>query len=173
MDKTVKFILSLSIAILYPLVVWFVVITAVPEPSGYSTAGSNSQNRLCQGADLSFQYGSNACEEVTRDEQDDTYRPLLALGIALFTIVILFYIRDIKELVGGLVVGASIVIIGAIGVLLSVSVDDETRVINSLFILAAFTVLTGVLYGVDHLSSASHKHTAEKHKPHEPKIDKT
>lgn len=157
MDRTMRILLSLAVAILYPVVIYFMVVTLVPRSadSNYPDYPScyrydNSLSRSNQ-SDCDRQYREydrkleSYQDNVDREEEKNLTRAQLGLGLALITIIGAVFLRDVKELVAGLTVGASVAVIGADTVLVTGAGDDPT-VGNVLLILLSFVFLTAVLY---------------------------
>jgi hypothetical protein len=162
MDKTMRVLLSLAIAILYPVVVYFAVVTLVPKPASsnypdypecYNLQNSSYPIRYDyderSSCDRQYEEYENELKDYNsaqkKDEGNNLVRAQLALGAALITIAGAFFIRDVKELVAGLTVGAMLVIVSAATVLVAVNGTDLSLG-NVLFVLASFIFLTAVLY---------------------------
>lgn len=157
MDRTMRILLSLAVAILYPVVIYFMVVTLVPRsadskypeyPSCYRY--DNSSSRYSQ-SDCDREYREydrkleSYQDSIDQEEEKNLTRAQLALGLALITIVGVVFLRDVKELAAGLTVGASVAVVGANTVLVAGAGDDPT-VGNVLLILLSFAFLTAVLY---------------------------
>jgi hypothetical protein len=162
MDRTMRVLLSLAIAILYPVVVYFAVVTVIPRPgasnyptypSCYRQYGSSYSSRYDYEDDASCDRQHREYDEklkdynaaLKEDEGKNLVRAQLALGIALLTIAGALFLRDVKELMAGLTVGAMVVIVSAVTVLVATNSND-LAVGNVLLILISFIFLTTVLY---------------------------
>lgn len=163
MDKTIRLLLSLAIAIIYPLVVYVTVVTVLPLPDrpdypDYPSCSRSiydaSKRRSVPNPNCQSQY-ARYDEEVAdyrkaeeKKNEKNVNRAQLALIIALLTMIFALFIRDVKELTGGLIAGASMIVIAAASVVLGY--DNNPPSWPSLVVLVAgFIVLTVMLFVVD------------------------
>lgn len=167
MDKLTQYLLSLGTAILFPIVVVFGVFTIVPDPElpQYPRTPSNScyaTSKRC----TQQQKDIYKAEKVKADEARAAYdaavnsragnnrtRAEIALGVSIVTFIVAVAMRAVsKEMVAGLVLGSSLCIVVAAGVISSeITYLDETtpRLIGVMLITSGFVVLTGVIAVID------------------------
>lgn len=165
MDKTVRVLLSVGIGILFPLVVYFTVVTIVPSKqySSYPEYPDCQQEKYdyyskeyttdydCKAKYEEYEKQKDSYEAYVKSNEDlDIIRGQIALVIAVLTIIGMLFIKDQKEITGGLVFGSTLVVIGAISTMLSgYDLDEATEALNSFLSIFAFLGLVGVMYFVD------------------------
>lgn len=179
MDKTARVLLSVGIGILFPLVVFFSVMTIIPskEPAEYPrypscsestydrNLGRYTDNDNCKTEMAQYEAAQKDYEQSQKDDEKlDVVRGQVALAIAVLTIVGVLFLKDQKEITGGLVFGSSLVVIGAISTMLSGYENDQmTDMLNSILAILTFLVLTGVIYFTDQAFPATDKDHGHKH----------
>ena len=174
MDKLTQYLLSIGIAVLFPIVVVFGVFTAIPQDAKVDVPRYPTRPRCYNDYNSTLRRSVNTCTtEVTQKyeedkdayddaiennrkaRQDDDEKNLIRAEIALAVSIIAFvgavWLKDqSKELSAGLVLGAATTIIGAVGVLAAYQdINNSDRLVASSFILVGFVVLTAVLAIVD------------------------
>jgi hypothetical protein len=155
MDRTMRILLSLGIAILYPVVIYFMVVTIIPKasdsqyptyPTCYRGSGYRYEQNDC---DREYREYDRKIESYhdsfEREESKNLTRAQIGLGLALLTMIGVVFIRDVKEVVAGMTVGATLVVITAGSVLISGAGDDPTTG-NALLVLLCFIFLTALLF---------------------------
>lgn len=173
MDKAAKIILGIAIAIIYPVLVFIAVLQIFPTseetreyptyPSCSTGRSSRTYNYQTRSYDYNYNYEEdNARCEAERDAYDDkvkeynkaqdhelVLRSIVGLVIGLLTVVGIYFVRDVRELAGGITAGASLVVITATGTLSGLGGDSDLKGVIVFLILLAFAVLTFVLKMVD------------------------
>lgn len=179
MDKTARVLLSVGIGILFPLVVFFSVMTIIPskEPAEYPrypsckestydrNLGRYTDNDNCKTEMAKYDAAVKDHDQAQKDnEKLNVVRGQIALAIAVLTIVGVLFLKDQKEITGGLVFGSSLVVIGAISTMLSGYENDQmTDMLNSILAILTFLVLTGVIYFTDQAFPSTEKDHGHKH----------
>lgn len=172
MEKLTQFLLSIGIAVLLPVVVVFGVFTAIPDKdvpeyppyvpapicnSKYDQATRRYVDGCNAAQQTEYQSKQKAYDEAVKNRTDiakenssgNITRAELALsiGVAMFIVAVMARAQS-KELSAGLVIGASVVVLGGVAVIAGhwgQTESTSTQLIGSLFTLAGFIVLTIVL----------------------------
>jgi hypothetical protein len=166
MDRTIRTLLAAGIAILYPLVVFFTVSTLVPKATDqknypvYPNCQDREYDRRTQTtrdnpdcAKQRKEYQAKVDERnrlLKENEAKFERQAQLALGIAILTIVLSLLLRDVKELLAGLVVGAVFVTVGA-AIAMTALGGNPPKVLNVGLLLLGFSVLAALIFVVDHV----------------------
>ena len=195
MDKLTQFLLSAGIAVLLPVVVVFGVFTIIPDMDvptypayvsppdclyHYDQTTYTTRDTCTRAQRSDYEASQKAYDEAVKKYQRDVkvnedknvLRAEVALGIGVTMFIIAIATRkQSKELSAGLVIGASLVVLGGVGVVagqLSQLESSSERLVGSLFALAGFVLLTIVLAVIER-SIAEDKPpiaTAEEHTNH-------
>ncbi len=172
MEKLTQFLLSIGIAVLLPVVVVFGVFTAIPDkdvpeypqyvspPSclnQYNRVTGDSENRCSSAQQAEYNTKQKAYEEAMQ-KREEAYKEnnnsnimraelALSIGVAMFIVAVMARAQS-KELSAGLIIGASVVVLGGVGVIAAQwgQVDSSSaQLAGSLFTLAGFVVLSIML----------------------------
>ncbi|MFO0920830.1 MAG: hypothetical protein U0451_04125 [Candidatus Saccharimonadales bacterium] len=89
-------------------------------------------------------------EEFKKDsEKELLFRALAIVVISTISIVVTYFIKDIKELAGGLVISSSLMLFGAVTTLAVVAYNSDYLPISTIVILTSFIVMIVLLHVVE------------------------
>lgn len=167
MDKTARIILGFAIAIIYPILMFLSVSQLVSKPASLNVEYPSYPNYSECGSQTGFRYEScrqakereydkaqeeylKTLEERNREQSNYTFRiAAIMLIIALLSIVGVYFLRDIRELTGGIGAGSAIVIAGAAITVAGTGWDSGNKALANALVLFSFCVSTGMLWFVD------------------------
>lgn len=153
MDKVARTIMTVAVAVLFPVLVYFTANTFLPDKSistnryddrSYCTDDYNpSKPSSC--SYRGYSYG-------VQDNDRGVMRSGLAISLALVGLVVALALRKIKELLVGFVVGGSITIFGAVTYLAGVGDPGTSSVSQFVYWMSAFAfvAMVSILYTADH-----------------------
>jgi len=95
------------------------------------------------------QYQKSYEEYKKNSEKELLFRTLAIVVISTISIVVTYFIKDIKELAGGLVISSSLMLFGSVITLAVVAYDSDYLPISTVVILTSFIVMIVLLYAVE------------------------